>query len=209
MSRGHCLIAMVLGCIPLWACECAGQVAAKEEEASHETFVFTPRGRRDPFIPPYGAVGVQQPTSIEGKAPGTKEDIEEAARTARDMEQALRDGNFPRFKTFSQKLRKLLDGRKWTDDRLMVHSRELKRRASRLQHQVNVREDISIFNSYVDSATELVSNMRRKLDTRDYDGLRADYQKIIDYLSKVQADPGDAAFARSLAASRVSQASSA
>jgi len=178
--------------------ECIAQAVAGKDSMGQKTFVFTPRGRRDPFTPPYGKVGIEPTVGIGGKPPGTPEEIQEAARTVRDMEQAFRDGNFPRFKTFSQKLRKLLEGRQWTDNRLMVHSRELKRRAKRLQHQVNVREDVAIFSSYVDSARELLASMRRKLSARDYDGIRSDYQKIIEYLSKVQADPADTAFANIL-----------
>jgi len=151
-------------------------------------FIFTPRGRRNPFIPPFGTAASGPSITATGKPEGTREEMMEAARVVRDLEQALRDGNFPRFKIFYERVMKLMTGRNWTDKELMVHSREILRRASRLKNQMDMREKVALYNNLLDAAEALIPTMEEKLAARDYDGVTATYAKVVDYISRVKKD---------------------
>ena len=153
----------------------AGAAPAPSED---QTFIFSPRGRRDPFEPPFSRAGAAK----LGSEVGTRDTIARAARILDELGQAAKAKNIEHFKTIYESLTKLLDT-KFTSEDLKIWAVEMARSARQLKEEMGSYEQNLVMETALQNAEKRVLDLQSQIQQGKYDQVRETYQAVVHDLT--------------------------
>lgn len=145
-----------------------------------QNFVFSPRGRRDPFEPPYSRIGSQLRSDKD--LIGTRDTIARAAKLLDDLTQAAKTKNAVHFKTIYENLTRLLDTR-FTAEELRIYAMEIGRRARQLKDEMGTYEQDLVIESVLQTVEKRILELQTQIQTGKFDHVKETYQTIVRELT--------------------------
>ena len=163
--------------------EAAGAAPPAPED---QTFIFSPRGRRDPFEAPFSRAGAAK----LGSEVGTRDTIARAAKILDELGQAAKAKNVEHFKTIYENLTKLLDT-KFTSEDLKIWAVEMARSARQLKDEMGSYEQNMATETALQNAEKRVLDLQAQIQQGKFDQVRETYQVIVHDLTgmSISSDP--------------------
>ncbi len=140
-----------------------------------QNFIFNPRGRRDPFEPPYARVGSERRAA---PSLGSRETISRASKLLDDLAQAAKAKNVGHFAAIYENLTRLLDT-KFTSDELRIYAMEIGRRARQMKEEMGDFEQNMAIESLLQAAAKRLLDLQTQIQRGQFDAVREVYQTIV------------------------------
>ena len=158
----------------------AGEATPPPPTLEDQTFVFSPRGRRDPFEPPFARAGSDRKTGKE--IVGTRDTINRAAKLLEELNQAAKAKNAAHFKAIYDNLTQILNT-KFTSEELRIWSLEMSRTARKLKDEMGSYEQNMAAETVLQDAEKRILDLQTQIQQGRFEQVKEIYQSVMHDLT--------------------------